>query len=116
MSDEEHTSGEPNPSEEKGNFHLHSRLDHHNERLIWLEAQREQDRERLQAVENGLIEANKKIEEKFKDLDGKVSNIGKTVNRSYWLPVGGFGAMVGLGGLALWVSRIIKNMSDVVGG
>jgi len=98
-----------------GNYHVHERIDHHSERLVRLEAHREHDREKLQALEQGSIDANQRIEDRFQALQDKISGIGKTVNRNYWLLLGGFSVLITLGGLSLWVLEVVNRLGGIVG-
>jgi hypothetical protein len=106
--------GQGHPKDDPGN--IYARLDHHGERLVRLEAHREHDRERIEHIRQGLVEADQKIEDRFRELEGQIHSVQKTVNRTYWLVLGGFSVIVTLGGITLWAIRISNGLATLAGG
>ena len=105
---------QPRTPEEASN--IYARLDHHGERLVRLEAHREHDRERIDQLRQGLVEADQKIEDRFRELESQLLGVQKTVNRTYWLVLGGFSVIVTLGGITLWAIRLSNGLANLTGG
>ena len=95
---------------------LHHRIDSHSERLTKLEANREHDRERIDQLRQGLIDADQKIESRFRELQQHIDAVQKTVNKTFWLVMGGFSVIVTLGGITLWAIRLSNGIASLAGG
>ena len=116
MSEEAQNTSAEAPPGFHGIERLHHRIDSHAERLTKLEANRDNDRERIEQLRQGLIDADQKIESRFRELENQINGVQKVVNRTYWLVLGGFSVIVTLGGITLWALRISNGLTSLSGG